>query len=83
MRVINMHTVKPIDKEIVNKAAEETRGIVAVEEHNTVGGLGDAISSAVCENGLPTVVKKVGICDEFCCIGPTDEIWQRHGLSQR
>lgn len=82
VRVINMHTVKPIDKEIVNKAAEETRGIVAVEEHNTVGGLGDAISSAVCENGLPTVVKKVGICDEFCCIGPTDEIWQRHGLSK-
>jgi len=79
-RVINMHTVKPIDTEAIQKAAEETRGIVAVEEHNTVGGLGEAISSVVCE-GAPTFVQKVGICDEFCCIGPTDEIWTRHGLT--
>jgi len=79
-RVINMHTVKPIDTEAIQKAAEETQGIVAVEEHNTVGGLGDAISSAVCESA-PALVKKVGICDEFCCIGPTDEIWTKHGLT--
>jgi transketolase len=81
-RVINMHTVKPIDKEIIQQAAAETRGIVAVEEHNTVGGLGDAISSAVCEEGVTTFVKKVGICDEFCCIGPTDEVWKIHGLTK-
>ncbi len=81
-RVINMHTVKPIDAEIIRKAAAETRGIVAVEEHNTIGGLGEAISSAVCEEGVPTFVKKVGICDEFCCIGPTDEVWKMHGLTQ-
>ncbi len=81
-RVINMHTVKPIDAGIIQKAAAETRGIVAVEEHNTIGGLGEAISSAVCEEGVSTFVKKVGICDEFCCIGPTDEVWKMHGLTQ-
>ena len=79
-RVVNMHTVKPIDRETIQRAAVETRGIVAVEEHNTVGGLGEAISSVVCESA-PTLVQKVGICDEFCCIGPTDEIWKRHGLT--
>jgi transketolase len=79
-RVIKMHTVKPIDRETVERAAAETRGIVTVEEHNTVGGLGEAITSAVCESA-PTTVRKVGICEEFCCIGPTNEIWERYGVS--
>jgi transketolase len=81
-RVVNMHTVKPLDKIALLKAAEETKGIVVVEEHNTTGGLGEAISSVICEEGIPTGVKKVGICDEFCCIGPTDDLWKVHGMTK-
>jgi transketolase len=81
-RVVNMHTVKPLDREVLRRAAAETRGIVVVEEHNTVGGLGEAVSSAICEEGLPKAVKKVGVCDEFCCIGPTDEVWKAHGMTR-
>jgi len=82
VRVINMHTVKPIDKEIILKAAEETKGIVTIEENNVLGGLGDEVCSVVCENNTLCKVRKIGIKDEYCKIGPTKELWECHGISE-
>ena len=81
VRLINMHTVKPMDKEVILKAAEETRRIVTVEEHNVIGGMGEGVASIIAESGFPCRLKKVGIMDEFCCIGPTAEIMAIHGLT--
>jgi transketolase len=80
-RVIDMHTVKPIDEETVREAAETTRGIVTVEEHSLIGGLGEAIASVVCENAYNTPVLKVAVPDVFCEIGPADELWSHYGLN--
>lgn len=82
VRVLNMHTIKPIDKKAILKAAEETKGIVTVEENNILGGLGDEVCSVVCENDRPIKVKKIGIKDEFCEIGPTKELWEYHGITE-
>lgn len=80
VRVINMSTIKPIDEEIIVKAAKETRGIVTVEEHSTIGGLGDRVSAVVCEN-LPTIVKKIGVKDRFGESGHPDVLLEKHGLT--
>ena len=64
VRVINMSTIKPIDREVRIKAAKETKGIVTAEEHSIIGGLGDNVSSVVCSS-FPTRVEKVGINDTF------------------
>ncbi|MEW9078914.1 transketolase family protein [Terrisporobacter glycolicus] len=79
-RVINMATIKPIDEEIIIKAAKETKGIVTVEEHSIIGGLGDRVSAVVCENA-PTVVKKIGVQDVFGESGSPDALLEKHGLT--
>ena len=79
-RVINMATIKPIDDEIIIKAAKETKGIVTAEEHSIIGGLGDRVSAVVCENA-PTVVKKIGIKDVFGESGNPDDLLEKHGLT--
>ncbi|WP_018590121.1 transketolase family protein [Terrisporobacter glycolicus] len=80
VRVINMATIKPIDEEIIIKAAKETKGIVTVEEHSIIGGLGDRVSAVVCENA-PTVVKKIGVQDVFGESGSPDALLEKHGLT--
>ncbi|MCC3870049.1 transketolase family protein [Terrisporobacter mayombei] len=80
VRVINMATIKPIDEEIIIKAAKETKGIVTVEEHSIIGGLGDRVSAVVCENA-PTVVKKIGVKDVFGESGSPDALLEKHGLT--
>lgn len=79
-RVINMATIKPIDEEIIIRAAKETKGIVTVEEHSIIGGLGDRVSAVVCENA-PTVVKKIGVKDVFGESGNPDALLKKHGLT--
>ena len=51
VRVINMHTIKPIDKDIIVQAVKETRRIITIEEHNTIGGLGDSVAAVIAESG--------------------------------
>ena len=63
-RVINIHTIKPIDREIIAKAAAETKLIVTVEEHSIIGGLGSAVTEVVCEE-CPCKVVRIGVNDEF------------------
>jgi len=81
-RLINIHTIKPIDKETILKAARETSGIVTIEDGRISGGLGAAVSSLVCENH-PTRVKQIGIpVDKFTVVGPSEEIlWDYFGLN--
>jgi len=78
-RVINMPTIKPIDKDIILKAAAETGVIVTAEEHTVIGGLGSAVSDVVTENN-PVPVLKVGLNDEFGKSGPAKEILPIFGL---
>jgi transketolase len=79
-RVINIHTIKPIDKEIILKAAKETGVIVTAEEHNIIGGLGSAVSEVVCEN-YPVPVLKVGVNDTFGMSGPAVQLLEKYGLT--
>nr|ABB58753.1 transketolase [Clostridium sp. IBUN 22A] len=79
-RVINMSTIKPIDREIIIKAAKETKGIVTAEEHSIIGGLGAMVSAVVCSE-CPTKVKMVGIQDSFGESGTPDELMKKYKLT--
>ena len=78
--VINIHTLKPIDEEIIVKAAKETGAIVTAEEHNIIGGLGSAVSEVVSEN-YPVPVLKVGIKDVFGESGKPADLLEKYGLT--
>ncbi len=78
-RVINMGTIKPLDEEIVLKAAKECGKIVTVEEHSIIGGLGEAVCSCVAEH-CPVPVKRIGVNDEFGHSGPAVELLKQFGL---
>lgn len=80
VRVINIHTIKPLDEEIVLKAARETGLLVTVEEHNVIGGFGGAVSE-LCSEKLPTRVVKIGVNDEFGKSGPAADLLKIYGLS--
>ena len=79
-RVINIHTLKPIDKEILVKAAKETGAIVTVEEHSVIGGLGSAVSEVLSEE-IPVPVLKVGVKDVFGESGLPDQLLKAYGLT--
>ncbi len=79
-RVINIHTIKPLDKDIILKAAAETGAIVTAEEHNIIGGLGSAVAEAVCE-GNPVPVVRVGVNDSFGHSGKVPPLLQMYGLT--
>lgn len=79
-RVINIHTIKPIDREIITKAAAETGTIVTVEEHSIIGGLGSAVAEVVSE-ACPCRVKRIGVNDEFGHSGPAVDLLKEFGLS--
>ena len=78
-RVINIHTIKPIDKDIPVKAAKETGAIVTAEEHSVIGGLGSAVSEALAEE-YPVPVVKLGVNDTFGKSGPALELLKIFGL---
>lgn len=83
-RVINMHTVKPIDSEILLRAAVETRAMVSVEEHNIIGGLGSAVAEVLAEGVGHIPFKRIGIPDTFCYgVGSQEFQLERHGVSAR
>jgi len=79
VELINMHTIKPLDKEAVIKAAKKTGCIVTAEEHNVIGGLGDAVCDAVCEE-YPVPVVKLCVEDTFGKSGPAVELLHIFGL---
>ena len=79
-RVINIHTIKPLDKEIVLDAAEKTGAIVVAEEHNVIGGLGSAVAEVVCESN-PVPVVRVGVEDTFGRSGKVPPLLEMYGLT--
>lgn len=81
-RVINIHTIKPLDEELIVKAAEETGKIVTVEEHSVIGGLGSAVCDALCEKNLAPV-HKIGVQDVFGESAPAEELLEKHGLDAK
>ena len=78
-RVINIHTIKPLDEDIILKAARECGKIVTAEEHNVIGGLGEAVCAVLSEK-LPTPVRRVGVQDVFGCSGPAWDLLKKFGL---
>ncbi|MFR7545163.1 MAG: transketolase family protein [Clostridia bacterium] len=73
IRIVDMHTIKPIDKEIIIKSAKETKNIITIEDHNIIGGLGSAVCEVLAEN-YPKKVYKIGIKDEFGKSGKAEEL---------
>ncbi len=78
--VINIHTIKPIDKDIIIDSAKNTGLVITVEEHSVIGGLGEAVCDLLSEN-YPTRVIKIGVNDEFGYSGPAVELLKKFGLS--
>ena len=81
-KVINIHTIKPLDEELVVAAAKETGKVVTVEEHSVIGGLGSAVCDALCAK-LPTPVLKIGINDTYGESGPAAELIRKYGLDAK
>ena len=79
-RIINMATIKPLDEELVIRAAKECGRIVTVEEHNILGGLGEAVAGVVAEN-VPVPVHRIGVRGEFGHSGPAAELLKQFGLT--
>ena len=80
-RVVNMATIKPIDKDIILQAAAETGAIVTAEEHNIIGGLGSAVAEVLVESGKPVPMLRVGVEDAFGRSGPALELLELYGLT--
>ena len=78
-RIINMSTIKPLDEELVLKAAKECGKIITCEEHSVIGGLGEAVCSFLSET-YPVPVKRIGVNDEFGFSGPAAEVLKAFGL---
>ncbi len=78
-KVINIHTIKPLDEELIVAAAKETGKVVTVEEHSVIGGLGSAVCDVLSEQA-PTRVLKIGINDTFGESGPAVELVKKYGL---
>ena len=78
-KVINIHTIKPLDEELIIAAAKETGKVVTVEEHSVIGGLGSAVCDVLAEKA-PTKVLKIGVNDTFGESGPAVELLKKYGL---
>ncbi len=80
VRIINIHTIKPLDVELITKAAQETGVIVTAEEHSVIGGLGSAVAEALTET-CPVPVLKVGVADTFGRSGKVPPLLEKYGLT--
>ena len=78
-KVINIHTIKPLDEELVVKAAKETGKVVTVEEHSVIGGLGGAVAEVLSEKA-PTKMLRIGVNDVFGESGPAVKLLEKYGL---
>ncbi len=80
-RVVDMHTIKPLDEKLVLKCVRDTNVILTAEEHSVIGGLGGAVSEVLAENGCPVKFKRIGVQDMFCESGEPDQLFEKYGLS--
>lgn len=81
VRVINMHTLKPLDEDIIVRALNETRRIITFEDHNIYGGLGSAVADVIARSGKGCAFEKVGIPDCFCVVGYPEDLYCHYKLN--
>lgn len=79
-RVINLHTVKPMDREVIKKAAEDTGAVLTVEEHSIYGGMGSAVAEMLVEE-CPVPMKLIGVCDKFGISGTPEQLYKHFKLT--
>jgi len=82
-RVIDMHTIKPLDEKLVLKCARETGAIITAEEHSIIGGLGSAVAEIIAENDVSVKFLRMGIKDTFCESGNPDELLEKYKLNNK
>ncbi len=82
IRVVDMHTIKPIDREAIVEAAKETKRIITIEDHSIIGGLGAAVCEVLSEE-YPTKVERMGVKDEFGQSGKWNELLEHYGLTYK
>ena len=82
VRVVDVHTIKPIDEKMIIKCAKETKRLISIEDHNIIGGLGSAISE-VLTNYYPAKLERMGIKDEFGKSGKAEELIKYYGLDAK
>jgi transketolase len=80
LRVLNMHTIKPLDRDAVLAAAGETRRIVTVENHSVIGGLGSAVAEVIADSGGNCRLVRLGVPDVFAIVGYADDLFHRYGI---
>jgi transketolase len=80
-KVVSMHTIKPLDYELINAIASEGKSIITVEEHSIFGGLGEATASFLMQNGFRNPFKIMGLPDEYTVTGSQNEIFNHYGIS--
>jgi transketolase len=82
-RVIDMHTIKPLDEKLVIKCAKETNAIITAEEHSVIGGLGAAVSEIIAENNISAKFRRMGIKDVFCESGAPPDLLEKYELNEK
>jgi transketolase len=82
-RIVDMHTIKPIDKKLILKCAKETGAIITAEEHSIIGGLGSAIAETLMDNNISIKFYRMGINDRFCESGDPKDLLDKYGLNQK
>jgi len=82
-RVIDMHTIKPLDTKLVLKAARETNVIITAEEHSIIGGLGSAVAETLAEGRFSIGFKRMGIKDVFCESGEPKDLLEKYELNEK
>ncbi len=82
-RIIDMHTIKPLDSELVKKCGKETGAIITIEEHSIIGGLGSAVAEILLENNIQTKFKRMGIKDKFCESGDPIDLLEKYELNHK
>ena len=82
-RIIDMHTIKPIDKKLIIKCANETGAIITAEEHSIIGGLGSAVAETLMDNNKSIRFHRMGINDKFCESGDPKDLLEKYGLNTK
>lgn len=81
--IIDMHTIKPVDKKIILKCAKETGAIITAEEHSIIGGLGSAVAETLIDNNISVKFNRMGINDRFCESGDPKDLLEKYGLNKK
>lgn len=82
-KIIDMHTIKPIDKKLIIKSANETGAIITAEEHSIIGGLGSAVAETLMDNNTSIRFHRMGINDKFCESGDPKDLLEKYGLNKK